>query len=104
MDRASGSGVFARDPDALIDLIELELTEDIFKQIANKRACKVIEQYIKKHNLNYYDSIDDDDFYSRTKMEQHAATCIRKEHRSKLTEDLQEIDKQVRLQTAWRVE
>ena len=29
MDRASGSGVFARDPDALLDLIELELSEDI---------------------------------------------------------------------------
>ena len=27
MDRASGSGVFARDPDALLDLIELEPTE-----------------------------------------------------------------------------
>jgi RecA-family ATPase len=28
MDRASGSGVFARDPDALIDLIELNITEN----------------------------------------------------------------------------
>lgn len=28
MDRASGSGVFARDPDALLDLIELEPTEE----------------------------------------------------------------------------
>lgn len=28
MDRASGSGVFARDPDALVDLIELSITED----------------------------------------------------------------------------
>lgn len=27
MDRASGSGVFARDPDALIDLVELELLD-----------------------------------------------------------------------------
>ena len=27
MDRASGSGVFARDPDALIDLLELEVTK-----------------------------------------------------------------------------
>lgn len=27
MDRASGSGVFARDPDALIDLLELELED-----------------------------------------------------------------------------
>lgn len=29
MDRASGSGVFARDPDAQLDMIELELTEEI---------------------------------------------------------------------------
>ena len=27
MDRASGSGVFARDPDAMLDMIELELPE-----------------------------------------------------------------------------
>lgn len=29
MDRASGSGVFARDPDALLDLIELPVSEDL---------------------------------------------------------------------------
>ncbi len=29
MDRASGSGVFARDPDAQLDIIQLELSEDI---------------------------------------------------------------------------
>ncbi|MGE4320490.1 MAG: AAA family ATPase [Acholeplasmataceae bacterium] len=29
MDRASGSGVFSRDPDALVDLIELSITEDL---------------------------------------------------------------------------
>ena len=28
MDRASGSGVFARDPDALVDIIPLEMTDD----------------------------------------------------------------------------
>lgn len=32
MDRASGSGVFARDPDALLDLIELEPTDALLKQ------------------------------------------------------------------------
>ena len=35
MDRASGSGVFARDPDALLDLIELEPTEALLKQELN---------------------------------------------------------------------
>ena len=29
IDRASGSGVFARDPDAQLDMIELELSDDI---------------------------------------------------------------------------
>lgn len=32
MDRASGSGVFARDPDALLDMIELHISEDLAKQ------------------------------------------------------------------------
>ena len=38
MDRASGSGVFARDPDAQLDMIELELSEDIRNMIADKGA------------------------------------------------------------------
>lgn len=41
MDRASGSGVFARDPDALIDLMELEISDDLRKQIENKAVCAV---------------------------------------------------------------
>ena len=36
MDRASGSGVFARDPDAQLDMIELELTDDIRDMIAEE--------------------------------------------------------------------
>ena len=40
MDRASGSGVFARDPDALLDLIELDLSDDLLKQQENNAVCK----------------------------------------------------------------
>lgn len=38
MDRASGSGVFARDPDALLDICELDLTEDIQNNVADDGA------------------------------------------------------------------
>ena len=38
MDRASGSGVFARDPDAQLDLIELELTDDLLNNVAETGA------------------------------------------------------------------
>ena len=41
MDRASGSGVFARDPDALIDLVELDLTEELMEYRRNSIACSV---------------------------------------------------------------
>jgi hypothetical protein len=38
MDRASGSGVFARDPDAQLDMIELELSDDIRNWEAKRGA------------------------------------------------------------------
>ena len=38
MDRASGSGVFARDPDAQLDMIELELSAEVRNMIAEKGA------------------------------------------------------------------
>ena len=38
MDRASGSGVFARDPDAQLDMIELELSDDVKNTIAETGA------------------------------------------------------------------
>ena len=38
MDRASGSGVFARDPDAQLDMIQLELTEDLKNNVRDGSA------------------------------------------------------------------
>ena len=38
MDRASGSGVFARDPDAQLDMIQLELSEDIKNYVRDGNA------------------------------------------------------------------
>ena len=38
MDRASGSGDFARDPDAQLDMIELELSDDIKNNVRDGNA------------------------------------------------------------------
>ncbi len=38
IDRASGSGVFARDPDAQLDMIQLELTEDMKNNLRDDNA------------------------------------------------------------------
>ncbi|MBQ1412056.1 MAG: AAA family ATPase, partial [Clostridia bacterium] len=59
MDRASGSGVFARDPDALLDLIELELSEDILKQERNKAICNICADWLDRFGFSEEYSQDD---------------------------------------------
>ena len=55
MDRASGSGVFARDPDALLDLVELD-AKDI-GGMKGKTAWRIegtLREYAKFEPLNFY--------------------------------------------------
>ena len=102
MDRASGSGVFARDPDALIDLVELELNDDILKQEKNKAVCKVCEGWLYKYDKLYHAS--QDDLCSETQMlalcreylENNAYECV--------IEDVGKVRKEVESRSAWRIE
>ncbi len=61
MDRASGSGVFARDPDALLDLVELELTDEIIKQQENNAAAKAYLSWIEKNQPSLMKEVSQDD-------------------------------------------
>ena len=45
-DRSSGSGVFARDPDAILDLIELIIPDKLARVIENREVCAAIEKYL----------------------------------------------------------
>lgn len=47
-DRASGSGVFARDPDALIDMIELEVTDAMQAVYVGRQECEAITEALDK--------------------------------------------------------
>lgn len=50
MDRASGSGVFARDPDALLDMIELHVSEDLAKQQEDAAVCECCTHFLDAHH------------------------------------------------------
>ena len=69
MDRASGSGVFARDPDAMLDLVELELTPEIVEQQANAAAARACLQWIKKNEPTLRDKLSQDDTCSAASLE-----------------------------------
>ncbi|OPA76639.1 DNA primase [Paenibacillus selenitireducens] len=105
MDRASGSGVFARDPDALIDLVELDVTEDLFKQEENKAICAIYKRYFQQYNPQYLEnSVSQDDELSAKAMEEHSRRAIYNTEQSAAQEEIKRAVKSVRGRSAWRVE
>ena len=102
MDRASGSGVFARDPDAMLDMTELTPTDAILEQLHNKAACRVLKAMLDKRS--HADAYGPDDALSKSRM-----LAIAKEHLGMA--DLRAIDAQIAAaqkkadsMTAWRIE
>ncbi len=102
MDRASGSGVFARDPDALLDLIELDLTEAVLKQEENKAVCKVCESWLKKRDL--LSEASQDDLCSETAMMEICKRLLEPALFAYMMSDVKAARKAVQSRTAWRIE
>jgi RecA-family ATPase len=104
MDRASGSGVFARDPDALLDLTELDLTDELKKQQKDRVICKVYESFFKRYASDYMDEhIGQDDLLSAAQMRKHSENAL-KPHHDELRQALGQAIDIVKNRTAWRVE
>ena len=60
-DRSSGSGVFARDPDAIIDLIELEIDKDRRTQIINRWECAAMSAVLDNQKPEWRTLMGEDD-------------------------------------------
>ena len=103
MDRASGSGVFARDPDALLDLIELEATEALMKQEENKAICHTCRQYLDAH-FQWQEDLSQDDLLSSAKMIAYCEEKLDKWQMKALRKQIEGAKKQTETMTAWRIE
>lgn len=106
VDRASGSGVFARDPDAILDLIELELTDAMLTQQANQAVCQVYRRWFDQYDPGYAQRwISQDDWLSVTQMDNHAkeSTVLRAYSNELAIETIQAAE-HAKKRTAWRVE
>jgi RecA-family ATPase len=104
MDRASGSGVFARDPDALLDLIELDLSEAMISQEVNKAMCSVYEKWIKKYVANWQEEVSQDDLCSAMAMGNLSNKLLRPEIFEKTKKEINEVSRAASQRTAWRIE
>ena len=106
MDRASGSGVFARDPDALIDLVELELTEEIRKQQINSMTAKIYQDAINKMNRPYMEQfVGLDDLQSSFQMRNHFERAVTNvKDRVTVNDAVTAQTARIENSTAWRVD
>lgn len=106
MDRASGSGVFARDPDAMLDLIELEVTDALQKQEENKAACAVCVEMLKRYGYekNMDDDLSQDDLCNSTVLLQYCGKIMRSLEFNVLNGKIEETCKAVKQRSAWRIE
>lgn len=102
MDRASGSGVFARDPDALLDLIELELTDAIREHQEKNAVCRVCRQYLEQ--AGKLDEVSQDEQLSAVQMSAACKKHLDPARQAALAAALAAAKQQAAGMTAWRIE
>lgn len=104
MDRASGSGVFARDPDALLDLIELDLNEAHYKQLRNMSACRCCVDYLRANRPELLNELSQEDVLSQSIMIDFCKSKLGHDYYKELDTLVNEAKDKAASITAWRIE
>lgn len=103
MDRASGSGVFARDPDAQLDMIELTVPETMKKQEENKAVCRACKIYLDAH-WDWREDLSDDDLLNARSMLAYCENSLSDSQMAELNKQIEYEKRKVQQRTAWRLE
>lgn len=106
MDRASGSGVFARDPDALLDLTELEITDALTKQQQDKAFCGRGVEWLRRFlGEGVFERFcPSEDRFSPEKVREAAHKCLPEKSYALFMHEAEAAKKAVTARTAWRIE
>ena len=102
MDRASGSGVFARDPDALLDLTELEINEGLLTQQANKLICDIAYKWLERFNMDAL--VSQDERVTPSAILDIARDNLQQKTFSLLQDEIAAAKRTLTSRTAWRIE
>ncbi len=102
MDRASGSGVFARDPDALLDLTELEINEGLLTQQANKLICDIAYKWLERFNKDVL--VSQDERVTPSAILDIARDSLQHKTFSLLQDEIAAAKRSLTSRTAWRIE
>lgn len=102
MDRASGSGVFARDPDAFIDLTELEISDNLIKQQGDRITCETAYNWLERFNKDMF--CTQDDRVTPSKILDIARENLQEKSFKLMMKDIDRAKSDLKSRTAWRIE
>lgn len=103
MDRASGSGVFARDPDAQLDMIELPVPDAMRTHEENKAVCEACRIYLDS-NFAWQDDLSEDDLLNARTMMAYCRNSLTGQQIEEFEKLVGEKKKKAHHKTAWRIE
>ena len=112
MDRASGSGVFARDPDALLDMLELHVGDELRAQLEAKAVGRQVEGFMDANaavlGASWRSQVADDDLAAGGDKLMAACRAIVQAVQPGWTkpylDGVVEARRRAKAMTAWRVE
>lgn len=104
MDRASGSGVFARDPDAMIDLLELNVPETMRVAAENEAGIEVCARRLDQTGTSWREDEPRDILCSLPQMLHACRLRISASDYDALICDVDAARQRSRQRTAWRIE
>ena len=104
MDRASGSGVFARDPDALLDMSELELTDDCRRARVDALSWAAMQRVMDEREPGWRDALPLEPQSGPAQLCRYAADNLPKETYAALLAASEAVRGASRSWTAWRID
>lgn len=104
MDRASGSGVFARDPDAILDMMQLELTDACREERSRALRRSAAARYLSLVSPGWEASAPEDAVGTSEDVVTWALQWLGKQERSGLEEAVRSASSGYGTWTAWRIE
>lgn len=106
MDRASGSGVFARDADALLDMVRLPVPEEARIAARNRRQIELCVRAMQTSMAvtRWQELVSDEDMLSAPRMLEICKKWLAPYERQRLEEAVAAAEASVREMSAWRIE
>ena len=107
MDRASGSGVFARDPDAQLDIVELPVKDELRKQQTDRAICDEIVNngWLERANEAWEKDLGQDDLLVAGRLISYIENSLDDEWTQlNFQRTIEKVIKRHQEKTAWRIE